>query len=116
MKKKPSRSWFVFLCCLLGVPTCTYMLPGAFACDRPETALGAGMLLGIAHVLLRPVLRLLSAPIGCLTFGLFGLVIDVGLIYACAHYIPGFAVLDPLYALLTALFINIMCFIVSGRK
>lgn len=114
--KKPSRSWAAFLCCLLGVPTCVYLLEGAFSVDSPEKSLLAGLLLGVAHVLLRPLLRLVSAPLGCLTLGLFGIVIDVGLIYGCARLVDGFAVLSLPYAVLTALFINVMCFIVSGRK
>ena len=66
---------------------------------------------------LRPVLRLLSAPLGCLTLGLSGTVIDVGLIYLCASYTqglghaPGF-----LYALLTALSINFVCAVVAKRR
>ena len=114
--KKASRSWLVFLCCLLGVPTATNLLPGAFYVETPERALAAGVLLGLVHVLLRPVLRLVAAPIGCLTLGLAGVAIDVGLIYGCAHFVPGFEVISLPFALLTALFINVMCFIVSGRK
>ena len=114
--KRASRSWLVFLVCVLGVPTATTLMEGAFFVESPRRALAAGVLLGLAHVLLRPVLRLVTAPIGCLTLGLAGIAIDVGLIYGCARYVPGFEVLSPPFAVLTALFINVMCFIVSGRK
>ena len=71
---------------------------------RPWLAVGA--LLGLAHILLRPILRMLSAPLGCLTLGFFGFVIDVGLIYACAYLVDGFQISGLLYAVLTAILIN----------
>ena len=114
--KKASRSWLVFLCCILGVPTAQQLLPGAFFAESPERTLVAGVLLGLVHVLLRPVLRLVTAPIGCLTLGLAGVALDVGLVYGCAYFVEGFEVLSLPLAVLTAVFINIMCFIVSGRK
>lgn len=114
--KKASRSWLVFLCCLLGVPTAVNLMPTAFAVESPERAVAAGVVLGFFHVLLRPVLRLVSAPIGCLTLGLAGIAIDVGLIYGCARFVDGFEVLSLPFALITALFINVICFVVSGRK
>lgn len=58
---------------------------------------------------------ILSAPIGCLTLGLFGLVIDVALIYICGHFVEGFAVSGLLYAILTAVLINAVCAIVGSR-
>lgn len=122
MKRRKSP-FLVFLCCVLAVPTCGVLvgdlvLPGAWteatlALLRPW--LTVGVLLGAAHLLVRPILRLLSAPIGCLTLGLFGLVIDVALIYVCAHFVEGFAVSGLLYAVLTAVLINTICAIVGSR-
>ena len=86
--KRRKNPFLVFLCCVLAVPTCGVMvgdltLPAQWseatlALLRPWLLVGT--LLGIAHLLVRPILRILSAPIGCLTLGLFGLVIDVALI------------------------------------
>ena len=122
--KKKRNPFLVFLTCVLAVPTCGVLtgeviLPAERAAQiallRPWVMVGA--LLGIAHLLLRPILRLLTAPLGCLTLGLSGTVIDVGLIYLCASYTqglghaPGF-----LYALLTALSINFVCAVVAKRR
>ena len=122
MKRRKSP-FLVFLCCVLAVPTCGVLvgdlvLPGAWteatlSLLRPW--LTVGVLLGAAHLLVRPILRLLSAPIGCLTLGLFGLVIDVALIYVCAHFVEGFAVSGLLYAVLTAILITTLCAIVGSR-
>lgn len=122
MKRRKSP-FLVFLCCVLAVPTCGILvgdlvLPGEWteatlALLRPW--LTVGVLLGVAHLLVRPILRLLSAPIGCLTLGLFGLVIDIALIYVCAFFVEGFAVSGLLYAILTAVLINTVCAIVGSR-
>lgn len=116
MKKRRSP-FLTFLCCVLAIPTCgmlvgTLTIPEGLAIEpliellRPWIAVGT--LLGLARLILRPVLRLLFAPLGCLTFGLFGFAIDVGLIYACAYLVDGFALPTLLYAVLTAIFVNII--------
>ena len=79
-------------------------------------ALTTGALLGIAHLFLRPILRLISAPLGCLTLGLFGMVIDVGLLYACGQLVDGFDVPGLLYAVLTSVVINVVCAVAASRK
>ena len=118
MKKRHGGRWtIIFLCCTLAVPTVAIMFgvyDGALTLERLKPALVTGVLLGAAHLVLRPVLRLISAPLGCLTLGLFGLVIDVGLIYACGSMVRGFSVPGPLYALRTAVLINAIC-AVAGR-
>lgn len=122
MKKRRSP-FLTFLCCVLAVPTCGVLtgvltIPEGLAIEpliallRPWIAVGT--LLGLARLILRPILRMLSAPLGCLTFGLFGLVIDVGLLYACSYLVDGFAMPTLLYAVLTAIFINIVAAI-SGE-
>lgn len=108
------RNTLVFLCCLLAMPTATMLLPGIVT-DSLEHAVLAGALLGFAHLLIRPILRFISAPIGCLTLGLFGLVIDVALIYGCAYFVEGFAITSWTQAVLAAILVNAMCMIV-GRK
>ena len=119
-RKRGGRGTIVLLCCTLAVPTVAAMM-GAYGDGVPtlqalKPALVTGALLGIAHVVLRPVLRLLSAPLGCLTLGLFGLVIDVGLLYGCGYLVEGFEVPGPLYALLTAMLINAVCAVAAGRR
>ena len=115
--RRKRNPFLVFLCCVLAVPTCGVLvgdltLPADLTAD-PEALLtllqpwlAVGVLLGLAHLLLRPILRLLSAPLGCLTLGLFGFVIDVALIYGCAYLVTGFAISGILYAILTANLIN----------
>ncbi|MBQ8954670.1 MAG: phage holin family protein [Clostridia bacterium] len=112
---KPGGIAVTFLCCVLGVPTCAKMLPGIAAADV-MASLQAGVLLGVAYLLLRPGLKLLTLPIGCLTLGLTNFAIDVGLLYGCAYLIEGFSVESVVSAIGTALLINGISAIAGGFK
>ena len=124
MKKRKSP-FLVFMVCVLAVPTCGVLvgglsLPAELSDEaflnalRPWLAVGA--LLGVAHVVLRPILRFFLAPLGCLTFGLVGPAIDLGLLYLCACLIEGFPTPDLLYAALTVILINIVSGVARERR
>ena len=120
MKKKKGGRWSViFLCCTLAVPTVAAIMgyyDGTPTLEQMTPALATGALLGLAHLVLRPVLRLLSLPLGCLTLGLFGMVIDVGLLYGCDALVEGFELPGLLCAVLTAVVINAVCAVAAGRR
>ena len=108
-KRRLSRSTITLLTCTLAVPTVPQLVYGMELAGNPELLkayMAAGALLGCLHLLIRPALRLISAPVGCLTFGLSGMVIDVGLIYLAAKIVEGFEVPGFLCAVLTAMLIN----------
>lgn len=48
----------------------------------------AGAVLGIVNGLIGPILKLISFPIIFLTLGLFGLVINIFLLYLAASFLP----------------------------
>ena len=115
----PPRRTLVFLTCLLAVPTVAHLIYGVpdmsdIVAMKPFLTVGAA--LGVLHLILRPLLRLIAAPLGCLTLGLSGTAIDVLLIYVSARIVRGFPAPEPLYAILTALLINAISTIVGGRK
>ncbi len=112
---KPGGIAVTFMCCVLGVPTCAKLLPGIVTADY-MAALQAGVLLGVAYLLLRPALKLLMLPIGCLTLGLANFAIDVGLLYGCAYLIEGFSVESVIAAIGTALLINAISAFAGGFK
>lgn len=118
-RSKPPRRTLIFLSCLLAVPTMACILYGipedaGFETFRPLLIMGAA--LGLAHLILRPLLRIITAPLGCLTFGLSGTAIDIALIYLADRFVEGFHVPDFLFALLTALLINAACAFVGARR
>ena len=111
-KRKISRSTVIFAACLLAVPTVPELMAGMEIWGNPillKPYLAAGFLLGLAHLLLRPLLRMITLPLGCLTFGLSGAAIDVGLIYLAAEFVDGFIIPSFLCAAATALLINALC-------
>ena len=118
---RPSRSIVVMLTCILAAPTVACIMEFMTIRNQAELKLAlpylvVGAALGVAHLILRPLLRLITAPLGCLTFGLSGTVIDVGLIYLSARVLPTFQVPSLIYALLTAILINAVCAILTGRS
>ena len=115
-KNRPGRVFSTFLCCVLAVPTAHAMLPGLIEASTPETTVAVGVVLGLAYLVIRPILRLISLPLGCLTFGLFHWVIDVALIYASAFFIEGFSVANWTVAVLLALFLNAVIAVVGGFR
>lgn len=112
---RPGGIAVTFLCCVLGVPTCAKLIPGIAAADV-MAGLQAGVLLGVAYLLLRPALKLLTLPIGCLTLGLTNFAIDVGLLYGCAYLIEGFSVENVIAAVGTAVLINGISAFAGGFK
>lgn len=110
-----NRKGLGFLCCLLAMPLCAQMLPGISA-EPATTSVLAGTVLGLAYLLIRPILRLLTFPIGCLTLGLSYFVIDCALILAVDHYVPGFTVAGIEWAALAALVVDALCLITGGAK
>lgn len=118
-RKSPPRKTIIFLTCLLAVPTLHSILypaphPIVLRTYLPHLAVGA--LLGGCHLILRPLLRVLSAPLGCLTLGLVGAAIDIALIYLCAALVQGFTVPSFLFAVLSAMTTNFICALAGGRK
>ncbi len=57
-----------------------------------EGALAFVLLLGIANAVLRPLLKLFTLTLTCLTFGLFSFVINAFLFWLVGQYTPGFHV------------------------
>ena len=119
MRNKRRGGWLMlFLICTAAVPTTAMLVYGAafpdFAAAAPYLATGAA--LGALHVLARPILRVLFAPLGCLTFGLAGTGIDIALIYLAGYLVDGFYAPSIWYALITALLINAASGILGVKK
>lgn len=113
--RRNNRYAIIFTCCVLAMPTCVEMLSG-FHSESLVLSAMTGAALGLAHLILRPIIRVLTAPIGCLTLGLIQPVIDMALIYGCDRIVDGFSVTDPLHVLLAVILINAVTFIAAGRR
>jgi len=97
-----------FVATVLAVPVCAYLLPGVWAAGN-EQALQAGLVLGVIYLLLRGPLRFLTKPLGCITFGLMGTVVDALLVQLCAWWMEGdFVVSSFTWAIAAALVVNVV--------
>lgn len=67
-------------------------LVGGISYDAPLTLVMAALLLGVVNALLRPLLILLTLPLTVLSFGLFLLVINAGMILLVSRILPGFRI------------------------
>lgn len=117
MRKKRGGAFIVLLTCIFAVPSVACLMNELSWDFRPENWLPwltVGAILGLIHMILRPILRLITLPLGCLTFGLSGTVIDVALIYLSGSFVRGFELPGLLYAVLTAVVINVVSG-VAGR-
>lgn len=63
-----------------------------FSFDSSESVLLFGAVMGVINAFIKPVVRLISIPITCLTFGLFALVINAVLFAVGAALVPGIEV------------------------
>lgn len=73
----------------------------------------AGLVFGIAHAVVKPVLVLLTLPLTVLTLGLFLLVVNALILLLVAAVVPGFQVGGFGAALLVALFISCLSLVLN---
>ncbi|MCW2318495.1 putative membrane protein [Rhodoblastus acidophilus] len=96
----------------VGLYVASRIVPGvSFA--STESLLWAAVLLGLVNAVLRPVLIVLTIPITVLTFGLFLLVINGLMIELVAHVLDGFFVSGLGAAILAALVVSVVSWLVS---
>lgn len=92
---------FRFCGTMLAIPLAAWLLPGVHVSGM-ETAWVAGVLLAMLFLVLRPLAKLLLVPFNCLTFGILGLLLDVGLVALAARWMPGLYIDGFLWTLVTA--------------
>lgn len=91
------------LAAVAAIPLSVYLLEGVTAVSM-EYALMAGGVLAAINLVLRAPLHALTKPLGCVTMGLFGIVVDAALVELCAYLMrDGFQVASFAWALAAAL-------------
>jgi len=78
-----------------------------------QTALIAAGALGLANTFVRPILRLVSAPIRFVTLGGFSFVINGIILMLVAYLIDGFAIGGPFFGLLWAMALSFVISVLS---
>jgi putative membrane protein len=65
----------------------------------------AGLVLGLINFFLKPILKIITLPIRIFTFGLFSLVINMGMIWVIAHFFPQLKIFTILSLFLTSIIV-----------
>jgi putative membrane protein len=89
------------------------LIPG-IRLDGATPALLAGVVLGLINALVRPALVVLTFPLTLLTLGLFLLVLNGLCLAATAWMVPGFDVDGFLPAVLGALLISVVSWVLTA--
>jgi putative membrane protein len=77
-------------------------------------ALAAGLVLGLINAVVRPVLVFLTFPLTLLTLGLFLLALNAFCVWLTSALVPGFTVQGVWPALLTALIVSAVSWVLSA--
>src|SRR6185295_10662773 len=97
----------------LAIIVAAWLLPG-IQITSPLAALAAGVILGFVNAIVRPVLFLLTLPLTLLTLGLFIFVLNAICFALTAWVVPGFSVDWFGWALLGALMVSVVSWILNG--
>lgn len=97
----------------LAIAVATWLVPG-LQLSGPGAAIIAGALLGLVNALVRPILLILTFPFTLVTLGLFIFVVNAVCLGLTAALVPGFGIVSFTSALLGALVVSIVSWILNG--
>ena len=104
------------LACGLALWLATLIFPGKAGFESPEYLVAAGALLWIIDLTVKPLLKILSIPIGCITLGLSNLLINTGAVWLAVEIIPGIHIDGFWILLFTSLFVSFSSSLLYGGK
>lgn len=76
--------------------------------DGWQAAGWAALVLGLVNLIIKPLVKLLTLPVTIFTLGLFGLVINMLMLYIVSWIVPGVGTVGILQTFLAALIISIV--------
>lgn len=82
-----TRLFFHLISGILGILIGIKYIKGVFFYGNLKEIIIAGILIGIVNFLLKPILNLVLLPLKILTFGTFGLLINLGLVWIVVGFI-----------------------------
>jgi putative membrane protein len=102
-----------FLGTVAAVLLTVYIVPGIQVGGWVSVLLVA-VVWSVITMIIKPVLAILTLPITILTFGLFSLILNALLFWAMAAIVPGFSVAGFWAALLGALVLSILSWLIHA--
>ena len=102
--------WLLNALALLGV---AYVVPDIHVSSIWIAAIAA-LVIGLANMLIKPILVILTLPVTIITLGLFILVINGVLFWAVGHFLEGFEVKTLLAGFIGAIAYSVISWILSA--
>ena len=103
---------FKFLGTVAAVYLTVSLVPGVSATGGWISILLVALAWSVITMVIRPVLKILTLPITIITFGLFSFVLNAILFWGMTLVVPGFIVAGFLPALLGALVLSILVWLI----
>lgn len=102
--------WVIVSIALIGV---AYLVPG-FEVTGFYTALIAGLVLGLANAVVRPLIFILTLPVTIITLGLFTFIINAFMLWLTASVVPGFEITGLVPAVMGAIILWLVGWVTNG--
>ena len=102
--------WLLNALALLGV---AYVVPDIHVSSIWVAAIAA-VVIGLANMLIKPILVILTLPVTIITLGLFILVINGVLFWAVGHFLEGFEVKTLMAGIIGAIAYSVISWILSA--
>ena len=91
----------------IGLYVAAYFLPGVILSGGAMGLAIAAIALALLHTILRPILKIITAPLVLITFGLFTIIINIALLWIADRYLTQIAFNDLYSLAITALIITV---------
>lgn len=106
------QGWIIrWICNILAIIITAAIIPG-FELTVWGAIVGS-IFLGVVNAIIRPILLLLTLPINLLSLGLFTFIINGFMLYLTAATIKGFTIHGFWWAVLSALLLSFISFVIS---
>jgi putative membrane protein len=103
---------FRYLGTVAAVVLTVYLVPGVTVYGGWLTILLVALAWSVITMIIRPVLQILTLPVTLITFGLFSFILNALLFWAMTLIVPGFVVSNFLAALLGAIVLSILAWLI----
>ncbi|MFA6040403.1 MAG: phage holin family protein [Methylophilus sp.] len=103
-------SWLLKALALIAV---AYLVPNIYVANI-WIALVAALIIGLANILIKPILVIFTLPITLITLGLFIFVINGLLFWAVGHFLQGFEVRTVLAGIIGAIVYSVISWVLSA--
>ena len=90
-----------------------YILPGALTLNPLYVVFVLSACLMFVNLIIKPVISLLTLPINILTLGIFGIILNGAILWFFTYVVPGFHIASFQSAVIVALIISVLNWILE---